>query len=268
MTATDREPDKLRLALTEELVQERAAIDGLIDASGDPNVSLAQLVDLVEPIERSAERRGHLVAAIREEASLERRRIEERSVRQYVLRALEEVGAPQNAAFVQEYTWARDRIALDTREFGALRRDERRAWTRNPLRRVAFVVPALDRDGRPLARWLARSDWELDRRIVAPQDEPFLDLMKLVALLRARDEQDPGQRTDPFAPLIERYAKQTLGLDWQRRVGPDEQDQWVDDIRDRLAESVTAAVIARAETDRSVSSRLLEASLETQLWGR
>ena len=147
------------------LLEQRGIIDMLVSSAEDPSVPAARLAYWAEWLERLDDRRDELIRALREEATEVRKRDEERSVRQFVLRALDELDSPQNAGFLQEYVWARYGVDLDTRGFGALRRDERRSWSRNPGRRRAYIVPTLDAEGRPLARWMARSDWPLERRI-------------------------------------------------------------------------------------------------------
>jgi hypothetical protein len=128
-------------------------------------------------------------------------------IREVVLAALDELGWPQNAGFLEEYLWAKRQLQLDSRAFAPLRRDERRAWQRTPGGRAAYIVPALNPDGTANPHWLSSSAWDLDRRVIAsPQTERLLDLQKIAAL-RVR-----GSR-GPLGTLLERYAQEILEID-------------------------------------------------------
>src|SRR5436189_2814389 len=111
----------------------------LLEASRDEIAVLLERLATLEPVELAAlleslalhdQQRAALLHAIRNQASNTRRREEERSIRQFVLRALAEIGSPQTAGFLEDYIYARERIVLKTRGFAALRRDENRAWRR------------------------------------------------------------------------------------------------------------------------------------------
>jgi len=256
-----------RAELRDVLLEQRGFIDQLLARAGDPAVSAVQLVDLVEILERLDERRDQLIRLLREEASDVRRREEERSVRQFVLRALDEIGSPQNAGFLQEYVWARERVDLNTRGFGALRRDERRAWARNPKRRLAYIVSALGPEGRPLSRWMARSDWPLERRVVLPDDEPLLELKKLRALFVARRERDPDGLSDPYEPLIEKYGSTLFEREGPPVDDADGRERWLEEVRE-LAEAELARREAGALAPRrAAAERLAQLPEERQLWG-
>ena len=94
------------------LHEQRQMIDQLLEKLNSPDASSIELVEIIEYIERLDIRKGDLTQVFREEVSTLRKREEDRSVRQVVLRALDFVGAPQPAWFLQEFVWARDRIDL------------------------------------------------------------------------------------------------------------------------------------------------------------
>lgn len=265
----DAEPglDGARAELRHVLLDQRSLLDQLLALTGDPAVPTTQLIDLVGALERLDHRREQLIPLLREQASQSRRREEERSVRQFVLRALDEIGSPLNAAFLQEYIWARERVDLNTRGFGALRRDERRAWDRHPRRRLAYIVSALEPDGRPLSRWMARSDWPLEKRVVLPGDERLLDLAKLRALLAARRERDPGDPSDPYEPLIKKYAVPLFEQDPKSVDDVDDRDGWLEEVR-RLVDAALEQPAATVARRRVAAKRLAELPEERQLWGR
>jgi hypothetical protein len=258
--------DELRNVLADQ----RDIIDRLLASVTDPAVSAVQLAHWAEWLERLDDRRDALIRALREEATEVRKREEERSVRQFVLRALDELEQPQNAGFLQDYVWARYGVDLDTRGFGALRRDERRSWDRNPGRRRAYIVPTLDVDGHALARWMARSDWALERRITADADgERLLDLHKIRALSKARlaggVQDEPG---DPLGLLIEKYARDILGGEPVVGDDPAKREARMTEFREKADAEFSRLARRVADAQQAVAARLAEQSDEEQmLWG-
>jgi hypothetical protein len=263
------ESPSTREELRDVLLEQRGIIDMLVKSAGDPSVSAARLAYWAEWLERLDDRRDDLIHALREEASEDRKRDEERSVRQFVLRALDEIDSPQNAGFLQDYVWARYGVDLDTRGFGALRRDERRSWNRNPGRRRAYIVPTLDAEGRPLARWMARSDWPLERRITVPDEgERLLELQKIRALAKARaaseQQQEPG---DPLGLLIEKYARDILEY---RPVVDDDatrREARIGELRESADTEFADRAARVADAQRAAAARLAERTEEERLWG-
>src|SRR5215467_8141986 len=135
-------------------------------------------------LERLDQRREELIAELRRTASAGiRATTPGRPIREVVLQALDELGWPQNAGFLEEYLWADRQLQLDSRAFAPLRRDERRSWQRALGSREAYVVPALNADGSANPRWLTSSAWPLERRvIVSAATERLLDLQKVYFL--------------------------------------------------------------------------------------
>ena len=256
-----------REELRQLLLKERAFLDRLIDQAGDPGVSPARLVDLVEVLESLDHDVERLVAQLREETTAARRQEEERSVRQFVLRALDGLGVPQNAGFLQEYMWARERVDLDTRGFGALRRDERRSWERNPGRRRAYIVPALNPDGTAVSRLMARSDWPLERRLVLPGDERLIELANLRALLAARAEAETGDLPDLFQVLIEKYARALFGGELVPEGDLMMREASFEPIRRRVESDFARLQEASAGKRSKSAAQLMTLPEEKQYWG-
>jgi hypothetical protein len=179
----------------------------LAEDARDEEVPVADLVAQAAMLGRLDERRGELISQLRRTASAGIRATSPGPpIREVVLQALDELGWPQNAGFLEEYLWAKRQLQLDSRAFAPLRRDERRAWRRAPSAR-AYVVPALNPDASANPRWLTSSAWELQRRVVAsPETERLFDLQKIAAL-RVR-----GSR-GPLGTLLERYAEQILAIE-------------------------------------------------------
>ena len=179
----------------------------LAEDARDDQVPVADLVAQSTMLDRLDQRREELISELRRTASAGlRAAAPSPPIREVVLQALDELGWPQNAGFLEEYLWAKRQLQLDSRAFAPLRRDERRAWRRAPGAR-AYVVPALNPDGSANPRWLTSSAWELQRRVIAsPDTERLFDLQKIAAL-RVR-----GSR-GPVGTLLERYAKQILAIE-------------------------------------------------------
>jgi hypothetical protein len=196
--------DELVVALEETLqLARRLAAD-----ARDDEVPVAELVAQASMLGRLDERRENLIGQLRREASAGVRAARPGlPLRAVVLAALDELGWPQNARFLEEYLWAKRELQVDSRAFASLRRDELRAWQRAPGARSAYIVPALNPDGSANPRWLTSSAWDLPRRVVAsPESERLFDLHKLRAL-RVR-----GSR-GPLGTLLERCAARILAID-------------------------------------------------------
>lgn len=255
-----------RLQLRELLLEQCRSIERILEQVDDPGVSPVHLVELIETLEQFDERKQPLVSVLREVASEFRRREEDRSVRQFVLRALEMIGVPQPAGFLQEFVWARERVDLNTRGFGALRRDEARAWRRRPGQRAAYIVPGLDAEGHALARWMARSDWPLARRLVVHGAERLFDLTRLDCLFRVRSERYAAGN-DPYVSLIRRYAPDLLQIE-PPPARLDDEASWLEIVRRSIEEELPDLRIAVGEAQDMAQAQLNVLEDEEQVWGR
>src|SRR5246500_4887855 len=197
--------DDLAAALEETLKLARR----LAEDARDTDVPVTELVAQATMLGRLDQRREELIGELRRTASAGRRATTPGPpIREVVLTALDELGWPQNARFLEEYRWAKRQLQLDSRAFASLRRDELRAWRRSPGARSAYIVPALNPDGSANPRWLTSSAWDLSRRVIAsPRTERLFDLQKVAALQHVR-----GSR-GPLGTLLERYAREVLGME-------------------------------------------------------
>jgi hypothetical protein len=196
--------DDLAAALEETLRLARR----LAEDAKNTDVPVAELVAQATLLERLDQRRDELIGQLRRTASAGLRAAQPGPpIREVVLAALNELGWPQNARFLEEYLWAKHQLQLDSRAFASLRRDELRAWCRSPGARSAYVVPALNPDGSANPRWLTSSDWDLSRRVVASAEtERLFDLQKIIAL-NVR-----GSR-GPLGTLLERSVAGILAIE-------------------------------------------------------
>jgi hypothetical protein len=180
----------------------------LAEDARDTDVPVAELVAQAAMLGRLDQQREELIGQLRRTASAGlRATVPGPPIREVVLAALDELGWPQNARFLEEYLWAKRQLQLDSRAFASLRRDELRAWRRAPGARSAYIVPALNPDGSANPRWLTSSAWDLPRRVIAsPETERLFDLQKILAL-NVR-----GSR-GPLGTLLERYVARILAIE-------------------------------------------------------
>src|SRR5271156_5147231 len=189
----------------------------LVDDVRNEGVAIADLVAQVSVLERLDDRRDRLIDQLRRTASAGMRPARTSPpVREVLLETLAHFRWPQNAGFLEEYLLAKHQLQLDSRAFAPLRRDERNAWDRAPGAREAYIAPALKPDGSANPRWITRSDWDIERRIVAtPRTERLLDLYKIY-VLAGRPGSAEASYLGPRRPvdaLLEKYAQDSLGTE-------------------------------------------------------
>jgi len=184
-------------------------------------------------------------------------------IREVVLAALNELGWPQNARFLEEYLWAKRQLQLDSRAFASLRRDELRAWRHSPGARPAYIVPALNPDGSANPRWLTSSAWDLPRRVIASAEtERLFDLQKIIAL-HVR-----GSR-GPLGTLLERSAAQVLAIEPPPvSASVTATRAWRVHVRTHAA-ALVEVIRTRDDEDREqIAARLAELPVHERVWGR
>src|ERR1700735_978721 len=261
--------DELAATLGETLrLQQR-----LMDDVRDEGVAIADLVAKVSVLERLDERRARLIGQLRRTASAGQRPARTSPpVREILLETLAYFRWPQNAGFLEEYLLAKHQLQLDSRAFAPLRRDERNAWDRAPGAREAYIAPALKPDGSANPRWLTRSDWDLERRIVAtPRTERLFDLYKIY-VLAGRPGSAEASYVGPRSPvdaLLEKYAQDILDTEPLSASASDTEFRtWRTDVRER-AGALIGENRREDEPDRKQISRQL-ASLtgRERVWGQ
>jgi hypothetical protein len=245
-------------------------LHGLLSMLAADGVDPVDLVGMLESLALRDQERAALLDAVKLEASRTRRREEERSIRQFVLRALDEIGTPQTAGFLEDYLYARDRVVTKTRGFASLRRDENKAWRRRPDERNAYIVPCLTEDGHALPSWMARSDWTLEDRVFVPRVDELWQWQRVVALADALQEEEDEHAEPLYLALMERYAREARGGD---RRGPAEDDGGdqrpvqLEVVREEAAARI-ASVGKKLRRPRSeAAKRLTSLPREQLLWG-
>jgi hypothetical protein len=261
--------DELAATLEETLrLQQR-----LVDDVRDEKVDVADLVAQVSVLERLDDQRDHLIGQLRRTASAGMRPARtSQPVREILLDTLADFRWPQNAGFLEEYLLARHQLQLDSRAFAPLRRDERNAWDRAPGAREAYIAPALKPDGSANPRWITRSDWELDRRIVATaRTERLFDLYKIY-VLAGRPGSAEASYLGPRRPvdaLLEKYAQDTLDTEPPSASASDgEFRAWRAHVRERVGSAI-GEVRRDDEPDRKqIARQLADLPDRERIWGR
>ena len=251
--------DDLAAALEETLKVARR----LADDAKDTGVPVAELVAQATMLDRLDQRRDELIGQLRRAASAGLRATTPgRSIREVVLTALDELGWPQNARFLEEYLWAKHQLQLDSRAFASVRRDELRAWRRSPGARTAYIVPALNPDGSANPRWLTSSAWDLPRRVIASAEtERLFDLQKILAL-NVR-----GSR-GPLGTLLERYVTQILAMEPPPvSASVAATRAWRTHVRSHTA-ALIEAIRSRDDDERDeIAARLADLPDHDRIWG-
>jgi hypothetical protein len=252
--------DDLAIALEETLKLARR----LAEDARNTDVPVAELVAQATMLGRLDQRREELIDQLRRAASAGLRAAQPGPpIREVVLGALDELGWPQNARFLEEYLWAKRQLQLDSRAFASLRRDELRAWQRAPGARSAYIVPALNRDGSANPRWLTSSAWDLPRRVVAsPETERLFNLQKIRAL-------DVRGSRRPIGTLLERYVARVLAIEPPPvSASVAATRAWRSHVRSHTV-ALIDAIRSRDDEDRGqIAARLAQLPDRDRVWGR
>jgi hypothetical protein len=261
--------DELAATLEETLrLQQR-----LMDNVRDDGVPVADLVAQVSVLERLDTQRDRLIGELRRTASAGMRPARTSPpVREVLLDTLADFRWPQNAGFLEEYLLAKHELQLDSRAFAPLRRDERNAWDRAPGAREAYVAPALKPDGSANPRWITRSDWPMERRIVATRrTERLFDLYKIY-VLAGRPGSAEASYLGPRRPvdaLLEKYAQDILDTEPPPASASDDEFRaWRAHVRERTT-TLIGEVRGDDEPDRKqIARQLAGLSDRERVWGR
>jgi hypothetical protein len=245
----------------------------LVEDVRDEGVPVAELVAQVTVLERLDGRRDELLGQLRRTATAGMRPARTSPpVREILLETLAHFRWPQNAGFLEEYLLAKHQLQLDSRAFAPLRRDERKAWERAPGAREAYIAPALKPDGAANPRWITRSDWDTDRRIVAtPRTERLFNLYKIYVLAGRPASAEASLRghRGPIDALLEKYAKDILDIEPPPvSASADEFTAWRTIARER-AGTLIGEIRNDDEPQRKKIARQLDnLDKRERIWGR
>jgi hypothetical protein len=261
--------DELVSTLEEALRLQRQ----LVEDVRNEGVPVAELVAQVTVLERLDDQRDRLIGELRRTASAGMRPARTSPpVREVLLETLAHFRWPQNAGFLEEYLLAKHQLQVDSRAFAPLRRDERKAWDRAPGAREAYIAPALKPDGSANPRWLTRSDWDLDRRIVAtPRTERLFNLYKIYVLAGRPGSAEASLRgpRGPIDALLEKYAKDILEIEPPSlSASADEVTAWRTRARE-LAGTLIGEIRRDDEPERKQIARQLASLPDREhIWGQ
>jgi hypothetical protein len=260
--------DELAAALEETLYLQQRLMDDVRDES----VPVADLVAQVSVLERLDDRRDQLIGQLRRTASAGMRPGRTSPpVREVLLETLAHFRWPQNAGFLEEYLLAKHQLQLDSRAFAPLRRDERKAWDRAPGAREAYIAPALKPDGFTNPRWITRSDWDLERRIIATtRTERLFDLYKIY-VLAGRPGSAEASYLGPRSPvdaLLEKYALDILDTEPpSASVSPQEFRAWRTQVRDRAGTAIGEIRRDDEPERKQMARKLADLPDRERFWG-
>ncbi|MGH3266515.1 MAG: hypothetical protein ACRDNS_31505 [Trebonia sp.] len=236
----------------------------LAEDARDTGIPVAELVAQATMLDRLDQRREALIEQLRRTASAGLRATQPGPpIREVILAALDELGWPQNAGFLEDYLWAKRQLQFDSRAFASLRRDESRSWRRSPGARSAYIVPALNPDGTANPRWLTSSAWGLSRRVIASTEtERLFDLQKIHAL-HVR-----GSR-GPLGTLLERNVQEVIAIEPPPvSASAAATRAWRGQVRSHT-EALIEAIRARDDGNRErLAERLSSLTDHDRLWGR
>jgi hypothetical protein len=261
--------DELAATLQETLRLEQRLMDNVRDET----VPVADLVAQVSVLERLDDRRDQLISQLRRTASAGRRPARTNPpVREVLLETLTDFRWPQNAGFLEEYLLASRQLQVDSRAFAPLRRDERKAWDRAPGAREAYIAPALKADGSANPRWITRSDWPLERRIVAtPRTERLFDLYKIYVLAGRPGSAEAsyrGPRT-PVDALLEKYAQDILDTEPPPASASDTEFRaWRAQVRERVGIAIGENRREDEPDRKQIARQLADLPDREHVWGR
>jgi hypothetical protein len=260
--------DELAATLEETLYLQQRLMDDVRDES----VPVADLVAQVSVLERLDDRRDQLIGQLRRTASAGMRPGRTSPpVREVLLETLAHFRWPQNAGFLEEYLLAKHQLQLDSRAFAPLRRDERKAWDRAPGAREAYIAPALKPDGSTNPRWITRSDWDLERRIIAtPRTERLFDLYKIYVLAGRPGSAEAsylGPRS-PIDALLEKYAHDILDTEPpSASVSEEAFRAWRTQVRDRAGTAIGEIRRDDEPERKQIARKLADLPDRERLWG-
>jgi hypothetical protein len=245
----------------------------LADDVRDEAVPVADLVAQVTVLERLDDRRDRLIGELRRTASAGMRPARTSPpVRELLLETLADFRWPQNAGFLEEYLLAKHQVQLDSRAFAPLRRDERKAWDRAPGAREAYIAPALKPDGVRNPRWVTRSDWDIERRVVAsPRTQRLFDLYKIYVLAGRPGSAEANYRglRRPIDAVLEKYAKDILEIEPPPvSASDDEFWAWRADVRERAGTLIGEIRRDDEPHRRQIARQLASLPDRDRIWGR
>jgi hypothetical protein len=166
--------NKLRERLAKLSEKHRNALDTFERLVADPKAPFAELETADTAVKKLSAERAHLMEDLRLAQFEEpdrfgpyRGRAGQRPIREVVLDIADELGVPISPRLISDYAVATLGMSIPPTRFGSLRRDEERAYRRDPHARPAWVGPAINAAGlAAIPRLIVSSAWEPERRLI------------------------------------------------------------------------------------------------------
>jgi hypothetical protein len=205
--------DRLRARLAKLAEKYREALDAFERLVADPNAAFAELEAADTNVKKLAAERARLMDDLRLAQFEEphrfgpyRGRAGQRPIREAVLDIADELGVPVSPRLVSDYAVATFGMSIPPTRYGSLRRDEERAYKRDPRGRPAWVVPAINATGlTAIPRLIGSSAWEPERRLIAARTLRVNHLKVLLALIGKASDADERVKK-PLTTMIGRFA--------------------------------------------------------------
>jgi hypothetical protein len=257
--------DRLRERLAKLSVKHRAELDAFERLVADSTAPFAELEEADASVKKLAAERAHLMEELRlaqfeepERFGPYRGRAGQRPVREVVLDLTDELGVAVSPRLVSDYAVATLGLSIPPTRFGSLRRDEERAYTRDPHARPAWVVPAINAVGlTAIPRLIASSAWEPERRLIAARTLRVNHLKVLLALVnKAADADDRVKKA--LSTMIGRFAT------WL----PAGTKLDLEDVATKTRAELTSIEAQDYEQRGAAARELMKLATVFQLWGR
>lgn len=178
----------------------------------------------------------------------------ERPVRAKVLDALDDLGWPAYTRQIGPYIEARMGDKIAPTRFGVLARDEQNSFNSSRARPVYLGFALTSVRGEAIKRLLVRSDWELERRIVAPTTGRVQHLIMTMRFCELALELDElAARPERLRFLAADHARDLPGV--KVRHGKFDLEAWRDIARAELERVRLRDKKQRAEAARRLRHR-------------
>jgi hypothetical protein len=257
---------RLRARLADVTERYRAELDIFERIVADPATTFAALDEADGRVKKLSAERTHLMEELRlaqfdtpERYGRYRLRARQRPMREQVLDIVDELSVPVSPRVVSDYATVVLNFPLSPARFASLRRDEARAYQRDPNARPAWVVPAINVKGlSSIPRLVASSGWEPERRLIGARTLRVNHLKVLLALIRRLSAFDANAQPKGLAAMAYRFAA------------------WLPTANNADLESVNAAAQSELEAIEpedeaertSAAVTLCTLPPQFQLWGR
>jgi len=265
-SAMSRAPkDRLRQRLGKISEQHRSALESFERLLTNSNASFAELEAADTAVKKISADRTRLMEDLRlaqfeepDRFGVYRGRAGQRPIREVVLDMTDELGVPVSPRLISDYAVATLGLSIPPTRFGSLRRDEERAYQRDPYARPAWLTPAINAAGlAAIPRLITSSAWEPARRLIAARTLRVNHLRVLLALLKKSTIADERVKKALMTPIL-RFA---TWLPVGTKLDLDE-----------VAEKTNAELASIEQEDMeqriAAAHELMKLTPAFQLWGR